>query len=121
LMLGHLMEWFYSGIGGIRQEEKSVAFKQVLIHPEIVAGLSHAETTYHSPYGRIATAWKKDRKTLHLEVEIPANTTAMVSVPITDSQQVKESGKVVQPATGQYEKDRVFIKTGSGKYHFIIQ
>jgi alpha-L-rhamnosidase len=121
LMLGHLMEWFYSGIGGIRQEEKSVAFKQVLIHPEIVAGLSHAETTYHSPYGRIATAWKKDRKTLHLEVEIPANTTAMVSVPITDGQQVKESGKVVQPATGQYEKDRVFIKTGSGKYHFIIQ
>jgi hypothetical protein len=69
LMLGHLMEWFYSGIGGIRQEENSIAFKQIVIHPEIVQGLTHAETSYASPYGRITTKWKVESKGLQLEVD----------------------------------------------------
>ena len=35
-MLGHLMEWFYTGVGGIRQDENSLAFKNIIIRPEIV-------------------------------------------------------------------------------------
>jgi len=27
-MLGHLMEWFYSGLGGIRQAKTQLAFKR---------------------------------------------------------------------------------------------
>lgn len=118
LMLGHLMEWFYSGIGGIRQEENSIAFKQIVIHPEIVQGLTHAETSYDSPYGRITTNWKVESKDLQLEVEIPANTTAELSIPIAKGQQITEGGRAVRWLAA---KGRALIRTGSGKYHFIVQ
>jgi alpha-L-rhamnosidase len=29
LMLGHLMEWFYNGLAGIKQTENSVGFKEI--------------------------------------------------------------------------------------------
>ncbi|MET1054098.1 MAG: family 78 glycoside hydrolase catalytic domain [Pedobacter sp.] len=121
LMLGHLMEWFYSGLGGIRQEQKSVAFKEIKIHPEIIKGLSHAETSYNSPYGRIATSWKKDADKFDLEVEIPANTRAVIYIPAIKGQQITEGGKAVQPGSARYEKGRTLIRTGSGKYHFTVQ
>jgi hypothetical protein len=40
LMLGHLMEWFYSGLAGIRQDENSVAFKEIILKPEPVEGIT---------------------------------------------------------------------------------
>jgi len=112
------MEWFYSGIGGIRQEENSIAFKQIVIHPEIVQGLTHAETSYDSPYGRISTNWKVESKGLQLEVEIPANTTAELSIPIAKGQQITEGGRAVRWLAA---KGRALIRTGSGKYQFIVQ
>lgn len=120
LMLGHLMEWFYSGLGGIRQEENSVAFKQIKIHPEMVKGVTHAETSYVSPYGRIATSWKKEAAKLSLTVVIPANTTANVYIPVSKGQRIKESGKNVHSAAIRYEKNRAVIKTGSGTYFFTV-
>lgn len=53
LMLGHLMEWFYKGLGGIRQDENSVAYKQIIIKPTIVGDLTNVKTSYNSPYGVI--------------------------------------------------------------------
>jgi hypothetical protein len=42
-MLGHLMEWLYSGLAGIRQSERDVAFKETIIAPEVVGDLTQAE------------------------------------------------------------------------------
>lgn len=118
-MLGHLLEWFYSGTGGIRQQEHSIAFKDIRIHPEIINGLTHAETTYHSPYGLISTKWKKVDQRLTLDAETPANTTAIVELPAGKTQQILENGKPVH--ISGYQKNCAIIRTGSGKYHFTIQ
>jgi alpha-L-rhamnosidase len=32
-MLGHLMEWFYTGLAGIRAAEGSIAFNKIEIRP----------------------------------------------------------------------------------------
>ena len=48
MMLGHLMEWFYSGIGGIRQTEGSKSYENLLIEPEPVGDLTWAETSFPS-------------------------------------------------------------------------
>src|SRR5207249_895585 len=58
-MLGHLMEWFYSGLGGIRTAKNSVAFDNTDIRPEPVGDVYSASATYQSPYGNIASNWKK--------------------------------------------------------------
>ena len=57
-MLGHLMEWFYSGLAGIRQEEESVAFNKIKIYPVLVGDVTSAEAAYESSYGLIQSSWK---------------------------------------------------------------
>lgn len=39
LMLGHIMEWFYSRLAGLGQEEGSVAFKHIKISPQPVGDI----------------------------------------------------------------------------------
>ena len=53
MMLGHLMEWFYSGLGGIRQTSESKGYENILIEPEIAGDITWAETTYNSVHGEI--------------------------------------------------------------------
>ncbi len=53
LMLGHLMEWLFQAPGGIRQAEGSVAWRRVVIEPQMVGTLTWARTSYQSPNGLI--------------------------------------------------------------------
>ena len=58
LMLGHIMEWFYSGLAGISQDEHSVAYKHILIRPRPVGKITSAKGSFLSPYGMITTDWQ---------------------------------------------------------------
>lgn len=124
-MLGHIMEWFYSGLAGIRQEEGSVAFKNIKIYPQPVGDLTSAKGSYQSPYGLIASEWNKTEQTFELLVSIPVNTTATVYVPATENQQLTESNKAVKGNADikliGYEQGRAVLQIGSGNYTFKVQ
>lgn len=81
LMLGHIMEWFYEGLAGISQAENSVAYKNIVIRPQLVGDITHAAATYQSPYGEISSYWNITGDIFALRVIIPANTTAVVYLP----------------------------------------
>jgi alpha-L-rhamnosidase len=118
LMLGHLMEWFYTGLGGIKQETGSTGFKNITIRPEIVGDLTHVKVSYQSGYGTIRSEWKKERNTLVMKVEIPANTNATICFPDKYSSNVFENGKPVKlsfSTNGRYS-----CKVGSGSYTFSM-
>lgn len=123
-MLGHIMEWFYSGLGGIRQSENSTGFKHIVIHPDPAGDVTNATTSYISPYGKITTNWVKEKQGFKLEVTIPANTTATVYLPATSNAVITESGK---PVTGRndikflnYRNDHALFSIGSGSYQFRV-
>ena len=125
LMLGHLMEWFYEGLAGISQADSSVAYKQIIIKPEIVGDLTHAEASYQSMYGIIKSEWKKDADGFSLHVVIPANTSAAIYLPASEDNKIFENGMA---ATGNkdiqltgYENGRSVIRVGSGDYHFNVK
>ncbi|MCW3090622.1 MAG: Bacterial alpha-L-rhamnosidase [Ferruginibacter sp.] len=125
LMLGHLMEWFYSGLAGIRQDEKAVAFKKIIIHPDPVGNISAAKTSYLSPYGLISTAWKKNSHLFELNVEVPANTSATIYLPANKKSTITVNGQTL-PNNGnatlsKYEDGRAIIFAGSGIYSFKVQ
>ncbi|WP_300598237.1 family 78 glycoside hydrolase catalytic domain [Niabella sp.] len=80
-MLGHLMEWFYSGLCGIRQAEGSVGFKNIEIKPHPVGTINHAAASYHSVRGLIKADWKKEGERFTINIMIPANTSATVYFP----------------------------------------
>jgi alpha-L-rhamnosidase len=123
LMLGHIMQWFYEGLGGIQQEENSLAYKQIVIKPEVVGDISYVNANHQTLYGNIMSKWKRTGNEFELDIEIPVNTTAVIYLPTADIKNIAESGKAISTITGfkmvGVEKGRVKIKTGSGKFHFV--
>jgi alpha-L-rhamnosidase len=115
-MLGHILEWFYSGLGGIRMEEDGIAMNKIAIRPEPVGNVTGATASYQSPYGLIITNWQKQEKTFTLATTIPANATATIYLPVGSRAVIKESGKALENVT--YEGGKAIIKVGSGQYHF---
>ena len=115
-MLGHLMEWFYSGLAGIRQTESSVAYREIVIKPEVTGDIIFASATYECPYGKIVSDWKKADGFFFLNVDIPVNTTAIVYFPVDRFKGLTENNK---PFKAKTTKDGA-VKIGSGRYQFKI-
>ena len=67
---GAVYQWMVENIGGIKCD--GPAYKQILIEPQTTGPLTHAETSYQSIRGPIATSWTKAGQTLTLDVNIPA-------------------------------------------------
>lgn len=98
-MLGHLMDWFYTGLAGIQQTENSVGFKEFLIRPRPVGDIQSANAHYHSVYGELISSWKIEKEIFLLDIQVPANTRATLYLP------------------GQTKP----VKLGSGQYHYQIK
>ncbi len=124
LMLGHLMDWFYGGLGGIGQTETSVAYQEIEIKPEMVGDLTWVKSSYQSPYGEIISNWEKSGESIKMNVTIPANTTALIYIPSDSVSVIQESGKAISEVKdiqvlGE-ENGRIKCKVGSGSYHFSL-
>ena len=121
LMLGHIMEWFYSGLAGIALEDNSVAYKHIKIRPQPVGNIIAAKGSFHSPYGWIKTDWKKENNIFLLQVEIPVNTTANVYLPATSTSKIYNNGIALQGNDYVVKDNMAVIKSGSGKYEFEVK
>jgi len=79
-MLGHVMEWFYGYVAGIRQQPGSVGWEKILIAPNPGA-LANAEASVITPRGRVVSRWRKDGERFRLETEIPRGVDAKAILP----------------------------------------
>lgn len=124
LMLGHIMEWFYEGLGGIRQEENSVAYKILKIYPEMVEGISYTKVSYQSPYGTVVCNWEKKEDWFSLHLEVPANSAAKVYLPYDGEVSISKNGKPLDGAeTPRFVENiggRPVYETASGTYDFNV-
>ena len=111
-MFGSVDEWFYKSLAGINAS--APGFKKIIIKPQ-PAELTWAKGSYRSVYGEIVSDWKKNGDTFELNVEIPANTTATIYIPVKSNQPVTISGGLIN---AKYIDGKAVIKIGSGKYHF---
>jgi alpha-L-rhamnosidase len=125
MMLGHLMEWFYSGIGGIRQADDSGSYDNIVIIPEIVGDLTWAETKFNTIHGEILTSWKIEDNSFILKVKIPVNCKAVVALPQVDPGKITENNipirdlpdvKILDEANG-----KTMCEIASGEYLFKTQ
>jgi hypothetical protein len=80
-MLGHLMEWFYAGLAGIKQADDAIGFDKIELRPQPVGDIKTVEAEYHTVRGPVYAGWMKEGNTFRLTVRIPANTTAKVYLP----------------------------------------
>jgi hypothetical protein len=124
-MLGHIMEWFFTGLAGINQAEDSTAYEKIVIRPQMVQSLQWVRSDFICPYGEIRSSWKVEGNARILEVDIPANTHAEVHIPIQEGLALFEAGRAINtcqeialknPANGNW-----ILTIGSGKYRFEIK
>ena len=120
-MLGHLMKWFFSGLGGIRPANNAVAFNHIVICPEPVGDVTSATASHVSPYGLIRSSWNKTERTFELDVTIPPNTDAVVHLPADNEATILLDGKPVKPdRISQETHGKRSIPVGSGRYTFLV-
>ncbi len=117
---GAIGEWLFQEVAGIRPEEPG--YRRSRIQPVPGGELDHARAILDSPYGRIESSWEIGREGVTFEVEIPANTTAIVVLPHADLKEVREGGGRLDEAAGierfQQNGDSVEVDLGSGRYRF---
>lgn len=77
-MMGHIMEWFYTGVGGISSVD---SFKHICIKPDLPGILNNVSCHYDSIKGKITVDVKTEQDRISLTVSIPANTTGVIFPP----------------------------------------
>lgn len=116
--------WYMAGLAGIRPDESQPGFKHFTIRPGYWGtgsdtateqpSLNKVDAHYDSPYGRIASKWSVEGDRFKLDVTIPPNTTATVTVPAKNPSDVDCPDAIARSEADRYTQ----LTLGSGSYHF---
>jgi len=120
---GAVGDWLYSRVAGLRAVRPG--YKRILIKPFLTDELAYAKAEHHSVYGKLSSCWKRQDEGLSLEVEIPVNTKALVSVPCQDLAAIKERNRAIgEDPDVRYlrtAEGRIELEVGSGQYLFQLR
>ncbi|MET6998230.1 family 78 glycoside hydrolase catalytic domain [Chitinophaga defluvii] len=119
LAMGHILEWFYEGIAGIRQDKQSVAFKNIIIQPQVVGAITSASGSFHSPYGWIKSNWELKQNMFSIDIEIPVNTQAKVILPARSNSKIWMNGRKLDG--WKWDNETVTLQVNAGKYTINIK
>lgn len=118
-MMGHLDEWFYSHLGGIRNE--GLAYDSITIEPYFASDLSWVKARMNTVRGVVAVEWEKsDDNNILLNVNVPFGAKASVIVP--NIFHVTEKGGGLEDTNGiqgvVQGTEHLCISLSSGSYKF---
>jgi alpha-L-rhamnosidase len=97
-MLGHLMEWHYAYVAGIRQAPASVGWKRIVIAPT-PGPLESASASFDSPSGKISVRWLNGKEKFEMTVSIPDGMEANAVMPNGEKHALKPGTVTLQSAT----------------------
>jgi len=139
IMWATIDEFLYNDLAGIQGPDYygpssfAPGFKQIVIKPQVVGDLKYAGASVKTVRGIVSSHWKRKGRAITLDVVIPVNSTARVSVPkaglqdvlVTESgRTIWEAGNFVQAvsgiAVGSETDDGVTFDVGSGSYAFQL-
>lgn len=119
---GAIGDWMYRVIVGIDTKEDAPGYKHIIIRPNPGGSLTKAEGNLATYYGNIKSSWRLENGQFLLDVDIPANTTATVYVPVKDGGDVLEGGLSVdnqkEIRVRHKGKEVMELEVASGQYHF---
>ncbi len=115
-MLGGIEQWFTSAVGGISQVHGSVGYRDLLISPRVVGNLTHAASSYRTPYGQAASSWEISGREFALDVTVPGNSAATVQVPLWAGQ----GGATATPGAQLVRRTATMAeyRVGAGEWRF---
>ena len=100
--------------------ENNKRIAPLVSHP----ALSHAKASVRTPYGLLASDWRRAADGLHLSADVPAGTEAEILLPAPNAQSVREGAHAASRAPGVRQarwKDGVLtLRVGAGHYEFHV-
>jgi alpha-L-rhamnosidase len=94
-MLGHLMEWQFAYVAGIRQQPGSVGWKRIVIAPN-PGPLDSATASFDAPAGMIKVHWEKKEGKFEMIVTVPSGVEALAEMPNGQRFPLKEGMAVLK-------------------------
>lgn len=68
-MMGHIIEWFYNGIGGIEIVEPG--FRKIKLHPFMPDSMNEIKVEYETKFGKIIVKGRREAAKPKYEYEVP--------------------------------------------------
>ena len=122
--LGSVGEWLRRGVVGINTADDAPGFAAIEITPHPDRSLVFAEGWYRSVRGEIRSRWEWTDKGYYLEVSVPANVDARITLPVSSAAEITESGNLLESVDGvssiDYRDNTTIVSAGSGRYQFRI-
>ena len=116
MLVGDLVIWLYQDLAGIRSDPNQPGFKNILMQPTVVNGLTSVKASHVSPHGLIESEWHQNGTTFKWHITVPPNCTAEISIPGKSPDNVREGGRAAGASPGVK-----FIATETGRVKFQIQ
>jgi alpha-L-rhamnosidase len=133
IMFGTIDAWFYKVLAGINIDPSHPGFQRFTVKPHVLGDLSHVSASLRTVRGLVSSSWRKEKDSLTLDVVVPVNSQAKVSVPMLgwenpvireDDEVIYKNGSYVHGvagiSSGMKEDDYVTFELGSGSYSFGI-
>ena len=76
---GSIGSWLYEKVAGVRP--LAPGYRKILIQPTLTKGMTEVEASYETVYGLVRSAWSCRNGKICVDVEIPANTEAVIVLP----------------------------------------
>ena len=107
---GAVGEWIFRNMAGLECDERAPGFRHFLIKPEMCERIQYVKYSFLSPYGEIDIHWKRNGIHVQMEVTIPCNATATISI----------CGRPSAGSTFRFEHrdGRYEVEVGSGRFYF---
>lgn len=120
---GAIGEWLYKVVAGIDIDPSAPGYKRIVLHPQPGGGLTNAQGSIETMYGKVSSAWEIASGRLTYKIQVPPNTAATVQLPSASTGGVTVNGKPLTQATGiskvQQQAADVLLEAGSGEYVFV--
>ncbi len=124
MLLGDLIPWCYEDLAGIKTSKDYVGFKKIIMNPYFLEGLDFVNASHESPYGKIVSEWKRENHALLWNITIPCNSSALVSIPTINMEEITINGEKLNEMRGmkvnRIKDDCLEIEVPSGNYNIKI-
>ena len=139
IMWASIDEFFYNDLAGIKGPDyhgpafMTPGFREIHIEPHPLGDLEHAGADLTTVRGQISSHWRRTDQSFTLEVIIPVNSTARISVPTLSltNVSVSEGGNAIWQnnaylagsdgiTSARARADFIDVNVGSGTYSFVL-
>ncbi|TXG39537.1 alpha-L-rhamnosidase [Seonamhaeicola maritimus] len=119
---GAIGQWMYERIAGLASLEPG--YKKIRIAPiPNTSFLNAAAATVNTTFGEASSSWKVENNMFYLDVVIPPNTTAEISLPTSDVSDLMLNGQVFKEDSDlkMIGSNKILAKAGTYKFQTKFQ